>query len=49
MDPRKKRREATEDDSNKDVKYSDELADTEDREAQARAKAATQRVNKNNI
>ncbi|UTR14058.1 YfhD family protein [Salipaludibacillus sp. LMS25] len=49
MDPRKKRREATENDNNKNVKYSDELSDTEDREAQARAKAATQRVNKDNI
>ncbi|WP_416149019.1 YfhD family protein [Salipaludibacillus sp. HK11] len=34
---------------NKDVEYSRELADAEDREALARARAATQRVNKDNI
>ncbi|PYZ92404.1 hypothetical protein CR194_16380 [Salipaludibacillus keqinensis] len=34
---------------NKDVEYSEELADIEDREAINRAKAATQRVNKENI
>ncbi|MBU9719856.1 MULTISPECIES: YfhD family protein [Bacillaceae] len=32
-----------------EVEYSEELADAEDREAQARAEAATQRVNKENI
>lgn len=31
------------------VEFSDELADAEDREAMARAKAASQRVNTDNI
>ncbi|WP_280770152.1 YfhD family protein [Salipaludibacillus daqingensis] len=34
---------------NTDVEYSKELADVEDREAVDRAKAAAQRVNKENI
>lgn len=35
--------------NNKDVEYSRELADFEDREAVNRAKAASQRVDKENI
>lgn len=34
---------------NESVEYSEELADVEDREAQARAKAASQRVNTDKI
>ncbi|SDY33632.1 YfhD-like protein [Evansella caseinilytica] len=36
-------------DDNEYVEYSEELADVEDRDAQARAKEANRRVNKENI
>lgn len=48
-DKHKKKPEKTVKQINKDVTYDRELADSDDIEAAARAEAATQRVNRENI